>query len=187
VCSGGTISLSEDFSDNLKGWTLDPEWQMGSATASAGQEQGNPDPASDHTASSDNGVAGVTIGGNYTVNPVHGFYYLTSPIVNLSGAAGTVLLTYWRWLNCDYDPYTVHTVEVYNGSAWVTLWSSTSVGSVFITDTAWGRFQHDVTAYKNASFRVRFGFKTAKQGQFFPWIMSGWNVDDVSLSSAVCN
>jgi hypothetical protein len=160
---------------------------MGSATASSGHEQGNPDPAVDHSATADNGVAGVQIGSNYTVNPIHGFYYLTSPIVNLSGAAGTVLLTYWRWLNCDWDPYTVHTVEVYNGSAWVTVWSNTPLGTVFVTDNAWGRFQHDVTAQKNANFRVRFGFKTGKEGNFFPFIMSGWNVDDVSLSSAVCN
>ncbi len=187
MCSGGTISFSEDFSDNAKGWTLDVEWQIGPATASSGQEQGNPDPASDHTTSADNGVAGITIGGNYIVSPQHGFYYLTSPIIDLSGAPGTVLLSYWRWLNTDWDPYTVDTVEVFNGSSWVTLWANTSLGSVFVTDAAWTRFEHNVTSYKNASFRVRFGFKTGKQGNFLPWIMSGWNIDDVSLASATCN
>jgi hypothetical protein len=160
---------------------------MGSAMVSSGHEQGNPDPGADHSASPDNGIAGVAIGGNYTVNPVHGFYYLTSPVVNLAAAPGTVLLTYWRWLNCDYDPYSVHTVEVFNGAAWTTVWSNTPLGAVFITDNSWGRFEHDVTAYKNANFRVRFGFKTGKSGNFLAYIMSGWNIDDVSLSSAVCN
>ena len=60
-------------------------------------------------------------------------------------------------------------------------------GDVLITDAGWGRFTYNVTAYKNANFRVRFGYKIYKQGPFAAWIMSGWNVDDVSLSSGTCN
>jgi hypothetical protein len=185
ACTGGTVYFSEDFSDNSRGWTLGTEWSIGPATASTGQQQGFPDPSTDHSASSDNGVAGVNIGGNYT-NPVHGYYYITSPIINLSGASGTVNLTYWRWLNCDYDPFTTHTVEVYNGTSWVTVWSNASLGNVLVTDSAWNRSAIDVTSYKNSQFRVRFGYRTDKQGAFLAWIMSGWNVDDVTLSSGAC-
>jgi hypothetical protein len=185
-CSGGTIYFSEDFSDNSRGWTLDPEWQIGAAQVSSGHQQGNPDPGVDHTSSSDNGVAGVTIGGNYIVNPIHSTsYYLTSPVINLASAT-TPQLTYWRWLNCDYDPFTVHTVEVFNGTSWVVIWTNSTMGNTFVTDNSWTRITNDVTAYKNANFRVRFGFKTGKQGQFLAWIMSGWNVDDVTISSGTC-
>jgi hypothetical protein len=187
VCSGGTIYFSEDYSDNGKGWTLGTEWEIEAASVSAGHQQGNPDPATDHSKTSDNGVAGVAVGGNYSHNPVHDFYYLTSPVINLSAAAGTVKLTYWRWLNCDFDPYVVDSVEVYNGSAWVTVWSNSSLGNVLVADNNWLRFEHDVTAYKNAGFRVRFGHKTGQKANFLPFIMSGWNLDDVSLSSATCN
>lgn len=185
ACSGGTIYLSEDFSDNSRGWQLGAEWEIGPAAASVGHEQGYPDPASDHTPTADNGVAGVVIGGNHSI-PIHDYYYLTSPVIDLSGAAGSVNLTYWRWLNCDWDPFTTHVVEVFNGSSWITVWSNASLGNQLVTENAWSRWTHDVTAYKNAQFRVRFGYRTDKQGQFLAWIMSGWNVDDLTLSSGAC-
>jgi hypothetical protein len=185
ACSGGTFYLSEDFSDNSRGWQLGNEWGIGAATASTGQQQGSPDPASDHTPSDDDGVAGISIGGNYTA-PIHDFYYMTSPVIDLSGAAGSVNLTYWRWLNCDWDPFTTQVVEVFNGSTWVTLWSNASSGNNLIVENSWTRWTHDVTAHKNAQFRIRFGHRTDKQGNFLAWVMSGWNIDDVTLSSGVC-
>ena len=185
ACSGGTIYFSEDFSNNSKGWTLGSEWQIGPTATGTGHQKGNPDPAADHSTTADNGVAGIKLGGNY-VNTVHAASYLTGPIVNLS-AAGTVKLTFWRFLNCDWDPFVTDTVEVFNGSSWVLLWSNASLGNVLLTDSAWTRFEYDVTAYKNANFRVRFGHQTDKQGNFLAWIMSGWNVDDLSLSSGTCN
>jgi len=185
ACSGGTIYLSEDFSDNSRGWQLGAEWSIAPATAGTGQQQGQPDPANDHTPSADDGIAGVNIGGNYTAPP-HDFYYMTSPVINLSGASGTVNLTYWRWLNCDWSPFTTHLVEVFNGTSWVTVWSNASVGNNLIVENTWSRWTHDVTAYKNAQFRVRFGYRTDKQGAFLAWVMSGWNIDDLTLSSGTC-
>ena len=56
---------------------LGTEWEIGPAKASTGGNRG-PDPATDHTPSSDNGVAGVVIGGN-TNAMLHGLDYLQSP------------------------------------------------------------------------------------------------------------
>lgn len=184
-CSGGTIYFSENFA-SAPGWTMTGEWAIGPTSTSTGHQQGGPDPANDHTTTSDNGVAGIVLGGNYT-NVVHPADYLTSPVINLSSAPGTVKLTFWRWLNCDYDPYVTDTVEVFNGSSWVVIWTNASVGNNLITDIAWNRWEFDVTAYKNANFRVRFGHKVDKKGNFLAWIMSGWNIDDVSLSSGTCD
>ena len=61
VTGGPTLYFVESFASNAAGWTLGTEWEIGPAKASTG---GGPDPANDHTPSSDNGVAGVVIGGS---------------------------------------------------------------------------------------------------------------------------
>jgi hypothetical protein len=182
-CTGGTIYFSEDFSDNLKGWTLEGEWGIGPTAVSSGQQQGSGDPASDHSPSSDNGVAGIVVPGNYS-NAVHAPYYLTSPAVNLGGVPGTVKLSFWRWLNCDYQPYVTATIDVWNGTSWVSIWQNPS--NTLTADSAWTRLEFDVTAYKNPAFKVRFGHQVDQQGMFLAWIMSGWNVDDLTLASGTC-
>lgn len=189
-CSCGIVDpdcstyFSEDFSNNLRGWLLEGEWQIGPTQPSAGQQQGFPDPATDHSSGADNGVAGIVVGGNYT-NASHNAYYLTSPAISLTGG-DAVFLTFWRYLNADWDPYTTQTVEVFNGTSWVVIWTNASLGQVLLTDSAWTLMQFDVTAYANAAFRVRFGHKTGSSGGFLPYIMSGWNIDDLSLSKGVC-
>jgi hypothetical protein len=185
TCSGGTIYFSEDFSENFKGWTLGGEWAIGPTSAGSGQAAGNPDPAMDHSASSDNGVAGIVLGGNYgTVN--HQPYYLTSPDIDLSAAgAGMVKLTFFRWLNAGVTTgtkKTVHTVDVSTGGQFTTVWQSDTV----VTDAAWTKQEIDVTAYKSASTKVRFTF-TIQGGSGSVSTMSGINVDDVTLSSGTCN
>lgn len=188
-CNGGTcagtpdptytVYFTEDFSDNSAGWTLGTEWAIGPAMASP-PATGNGDPAMDHSGSSDNGVAGVAIGGNCST-ALHGFYYLESPVINTAGAPGSVWLEFWRWLNSDYTPFMQNQIEVYNGTSWVVLWQS---GSLFITDNAWVKISHDLTAYKNANMRVRIGFNVGSSGVF---TIGGWNVDDLTIASAPCN
>ena len=81
-----SIRLSESFADNSAGWAFGPEWEIGPASQSSGHEIGYPDPAVDHTSGSDNGVAGVVIGGNATTN-LHPYWYITSPTINASTCA----------------------------------------------------------------------------------------------------
>ena len=123
--------LHDSFADNSVPWVLDPEWEIGPASESSGHEIGYPDPALDHTPSSDNGVAGVVIGGNATTDP-HPFRYITSPTINVGANVDVAGVNFWRWLNSDAAPDMVNTVEVYNGSSWITLWENGSVtrGSV---------------------------------------------------------
>jgi hypothetical protein len=187
VCGGGngpTVYFADDFHDNSKGWILGPEWQIAPAMASSGGVVGA-DPATDHTASADNGVAGVVIGGNE--NPVlHPFYYLESPPFNTANAAGPVILGFFRWLNSDYDPFMHNTIDVWNGASWVNLW--TSGGPPSIEDsppngTGWTFIQHDLTAYKNAGMKIRFGYDITSGGVF---TIGSWNIDDVLVASAAC-
>ncbi|MEZ4294513.1 MAG: hypothetical protein R3B70_06025 [Polyangiaceae bacterium] len=182
LCAGGvgpTIYFADDFKDNSKGWTLGPEWEIGPAKASV-PGVGNPDPAMDHTPTADNGIAGVVIGGNASTN-LHDYYYLESPAFDTSGAAGSVILGFYRWLNSDYDPFMHNRIEVYNGNQWITLF--TSGGPPGIMDNAWTYVEFDLTAYKNASMRVRFGFDITSGGVF---TIGSWNIDDVLVASAGC-
>ncbi|MBW4565401.1 MAG: DUF4347 domain-containing protein [Mojavia pulchra JT2-VF2] len=163
----------DSFANNT-GWTLGPEWQIGSATASSGQNYGNPDPTFDNTPTSDNGVAGVVIGGNASTS-LHGYQYILSPVIN-TNISGSVFFDYYRWLNSDYTPYMQNTVEIYNGSSWVTLWSSG--GSPGIQDNSWTLQNFDITAYKSAATQIRFGFNVGSTGVYS---VSSWNIDDVRI------
>ena len=171
--------FSEDFSDNSAGWILSPEWQIGSATASTGHAYGNPDPASDHTATPDNGVAGVVIGGNADTFSVHPFYYLASPAFDATGYDG-VSLEFYRWLNSDYEPFMVNQVQAYDGITWQTLWQTGAAPGV--TDSDWTLQTFDLTPYANPNTAVRFGFKIDSSNVM---AVSGWNLDDVAVIGTV--
>jgi hypothetical protein len=199
VCSGGeTCNVSaqcvggvmppvtyffDDFSTSNKFWILGPEWQIGSAKASIGGQVGA-DPAADHTVTADNGIAGIVIGGNE--QPViHTPYFIESPSVDVAGA-GKVVLTYYRWLNSDYLPFMRNMVEVYDGTSWKEVW--TSAGPPSIEDsppvgTGWTFMSHDLTAYKNMSLKVRFGYEILQGGVY---TIGSWNLDDVKIQNTAC-
>jgi hypothetical protein len=180
VPNGPHTYLFEDFGDNSAGWLLGPEWQIGPAMTSPPANL-NPDPGIDHTPTADSGVAGVVIGGNYnTTAGLHPFQYLTSPPMNVP-AGETAVLGFWRWLNSDYTPYVQNVIEVWDGTAWVTVWSSGSPPA--IEDSAWTYISHDLTPWVNPEMRVRFGFNIGSGGVFDA---SGWNIDDVLVASMSC-
>ena len=187
LCGGGvgpTVYFADDFHDNSKGWLLGAEWQIGPAMASQNGVLGA-DPATDHSPSADNGVAGVVIGGNASTN-LHPYNYIESPPFDTATAAGSVILGFQRWLNSDYDPFMHNRVEVYNGSQWVVIWQSGP--SPGIQDSppeglGWTFQQFDLTSYKNAAMKVRFGFDIGSGGVF---TIGSWNVDDVLVASGAC-
>ncbi|MBD2144597.1 S8 family serine peptidase [Sphaerospermopsis sp. FACHB-1194] len=164
----------DSFANNNAGWTLGTEWGIGSAKTSTGHVYGNPDPGTDNTATADNGVAGVVIGGNASTS-LHNYYYLTSPVIN-TNTSGNVFFEYYRWLNSDYTPYMQNTVDIYNGSSWVNLWSSG--GSPGVQDNSWNLNTFNISAYKSASTQIRFGFNVGSTGVF---TVSSWNIDDFKI------
>jgi len=171
------VPLFKDwFSKNL-GWDYGTNWERAAAKASAGQAYAGPDPAEDHTGSADNFVAGVVVGGNAPTDIVHDFYWLTSPAVNTTGFGDSkVVLSFWRWLNSDYEPFMTNAIEVFNGAAWVSIWQT--AGSPGINDTSWQYQEFDVTPHANPLFRVRFGYKINDLGVYQ---VASWNLDDVNI------
>lgn len=178
----GTVYFSESFSDNSRGWTLDTSWSIEPTCPSPpAPQKGNPDPTVDHTTGASGGVAAAFACGNNPAKQTSAARYLTSPAMDVS-AAPSVFLTFYRWLNSDAASYMTSTIDVYDGSAWVNVYTNPT-GSNLVTDSAWTKQQLDVTAHRSASFRVRFGYAALSTSVY---AMSCWNVDDVTVSSAAC-
>lgn len=174
-----TIHFTEAFADNSQGWTLGTTWQIGPEISSPTDPPpgalSHPDPTTDHSPSNDNGVAGVSIGGNVGSVP-NAHWYLTSPTIDLSAVSTPVILEFWRYLNSDDPQFMKSTVEVFDG-AWHTVYQNTGL----VTDSAWTKVQYDVSAYKSASFKMRWAYQVGSQGAS---VCSQWNVDDVRVTSA---
>lgn len=176
-----TTLFSDNFSTNTKGWTVASPWQIGATLLSSGQNYGFADPSKDATGVTNGGVAGVALGGNVPLVQQLEFVYLTSPTIN-TAALSYVYLEFKRWLNSDWSPYMENRVEVYDGSAWVKVWESD--GSPGIQDDVWVSQGFDITDHANANLKVRFGFAVPSN---IAYVVSGWNVDDVKISTLACN
>jgi len=174
--------LVDDFSGGSLQWTMTGDWMIGATAASPAPNAGFPDPALDHSPTADNKLAGTHIGG--LVSPNIGSQYLTSKVLDdLAALDGTLYLSFWRWLNVD-GASTVATVEVWNGSQWVVLWKSPGLldpsgDPAGVFDNAWKPMAFNITSYKNNELQVRFGLAVGVNLQS----VSGWNVDDVALTS----
>lgn len=187
-CGGGlppSTYFQETFAGGAGGaggWTLGPEWQIGKAKASFGGEDGD-DPGFDK--SGEGNVAGVVLGGLAHVDPfdpTHEAYYLTSPTFN-TDFAGTVYLTFYRWLNTDYQPYMKDTIEVSidDGGSWTVIWENPF--EVPINDASWKFQSFDITAFKGPKTRVRWGFAINSTGVYDE---ASWNIDAIKVQNAPC-
>ena len=163
----------DDFSTD-QGWEFGTDWERGEAHPSPDVGTFEPDPGLDHSSASDNMLAGMRIGAN-TDKTLHAAYYLTSPEVDISGATAPEL-SFWRFLNSDYPPYMTNSIEAFDGDGWVSLWTQQQYG--FIKDTVWTLESYDVTAYKNAFFKVRIGVAV---GSAAVYACPSWSVDDVQI------
>lgn len=181
------IIFADDFSSNT-GWTLTNTWQIGPAMASPFVYPGilgNPDPASDHSPTADNGVLGAAIGGNIgRPDGLHDFWWATSPVIDATSQSA-VTLEFYRWLNSDIDPFMTSRIEGWDGTGWQVIWDNRGFGSSsYVTDGSWVFQSYDVSALadNNSQFQVRFGYDVTDSGV---WTMSGWNIDDIQVLSAV--
>jgi hypothetical protein len=180
----GTVYVHETFDGTTPGWTLDSTWSVAPTCASPpAPQKGHPDPSADHTTSSTGGgVAAAYACGNNPVGATAPARYATSPAVDVS-AAPSLKLAFYRWLNSDASDWMTSTVDIYDGTAWVNVYTNPAGAGNIVADAAWTRFEYDVTAYKNAAFRVRFGYAITSTGVY---AMSCWNVDDLTLSTLSC-
>jgi len=168
--------FSDDFSQDL-GWEYGPYWERGPAIASDCKHTYE-DPAADHTDSDNNYVAGVKIGGCIEFQE-HPFSYLTSPTIP-AGEEDTVFLTYARWLNHPMNNVCFCTVEAFDGTDWVNLWTADPWEEAEAEE--WQLAFHDISPYANDELRVRFGFNVF---YFEPLEIASWNLDDVQILTSL--
>ncbi len=188
ICAAGScvspscVLFSETFADVSQGWALGPTWQIGPAKTSFGHTWGFADPGTDHTASADNRVAGVVIGGNAPTSTGYQTHYLVSPPIDTTSATVGVELHFSRWLSslAGTWPDWTATVEVHNGFLWKVVWEA----STPVSDHTWMPQAIDLTQYTSSKLRVRFGYRTFGLSAT---TVSGWNIDDVRIVKKGCS
>ena len=176
--AGAAVVFSETFADNSRGWTFDPDWEIGPAVGLPGSLMAWYDPPQDHSPGADNGLLGTVIGGS-PQNVLHGYWYATSPAIDLSGAPGPKEISFWYRNTTWYSQPTLDgMVEVWNGTGWVTLWD-VQQSWYYQWDDQWKYATFDVSGYQNADFRVRFGFNVIDTNPWGGVGVGGWSVDDI--------
>jgi len=168
----------DDFSFD-QGWTGmggSAEWTVGPAVGGTGGS-GVGDPAEDHSPGDNNYVLGNDLtpgtGGAYE-NNISGTHWAYSPVIDCFDYTG-VQLTFYRWLGIESSTYDHAYFQVFNGTAWVTLFENGAT----MDDGSWTEQSFDLTDYAddNDLFQIRFGLGgTDGSGQY-----CGWNIDDITL------
>jgi hypothetical protein len=187
VCTGGTIYFSDNFSggNDQSWWTNegdDSPWEIGPAVKwppkTPYRDGTYADPEEDHSPGDDNLMAGVVIGGIAPPQATPSPHYFISPFIDLP-TVDTIYLEYYHWLNSDSSYRMINAVEVFDGGQWVTLWSGPPTNAV-IGENAWQRRVHDVTAYANPFFAVRFSYDVLSSPA---QPVASWNLDDIRIAS----
>ena len=173
------------------GWKLQGEWQIGLAAASTDQTAGNADPTKDYDG--DNYLAGTAIGGNISNTP-HDWYYLTSPVIDLSMYATSTYLDYTT--NWAYDHSMIFefnwfanmsgvagqymTLEFSNdGKTWVPSVVTTTDSFLQGWSYAYQFYGQDEIIPKamlSKHFQFRFGYKIVNMDGIIP-VVSGMSLD----------
>ena len=169
---GEPVAVHEFNLDTQLDWTMEGEWAFGQPTGQGGVEYGNPDPTGGATGPN---VYGVNLNGDYSIEP-GGPYYLTTSAIDCFDLRQTSL-HFQRWLNTDFRPYVMATVEVSdNGTDWTVLWENPGGELV---DSAWSEFAYDISAVADLTptVFVRWGYE--KDPPSYPY--SGWNIDDIAI------
>lgn len=98
--------------------------------------------------------------------------WMTSPIIDTSDIARDLILSFQRRLNVAAGITAM--VEVFDGSNWQSVWQAADVA-----ENSWEAVEYDITAYRNAAMRIRFGWTGSGVA------VSGWNIDDVEVRGEV--
>lgn len=159
--------------DEDPGWSMTGQWAFGHPTGQGGSQYGFADPSDGYTGTN---VCGINLNGDYSTS-VGNWEYLTTDAIDCS-TLFDVELRFQRWLNCDYQPYVLQTVEVSDdGSDWDSVWSN---GTSEITENSWSEQVYDISdvADMQATVYLRWGHKVDDSGAY---AYSGWNIDDIQI------
>ena len=158
--------------------TVNGPWTIGAATGGSGSDSyGGSDPSIDFSDGEDNYLLGNDLtagsGGDYG-NYLSSTYWVTSPVIDCDDYDG-VLIKFARWLGVESSSYDHAYFEVYDGSAWQTIFSN----SATMDDQEWVAMEYDLGQYanENQDFQIRFGIGTTDGSGNY----CGWNIDDIEI------
>lgn len=196
--NGQEIIFSDNFDSGAKpGWTTGAtginggtnnrcSWQCGSPSGGYGFRFingtysiiGNPDPVTDHSDGSGNGVYGQGLGATQYIEGVSSHYsnsneYLVSPKINCRMFI-SVTLSFWRWANFQRNIDKTY-LEISNDKVtWKPLSHPTTV-----QDMGWTYYSINISSYANRKSAVYIRWRsTSDSAQHY----SGWNIDDVTIT-----
>lgn len=156
------------------GWPRTGEWDFGVPLGGGGNSYGSPDPKSGATGSN---VFGINLAGDYSI-AMGTPQYLTAGPFDLSDYRD-IKLSFQRWLNADYQPWTILTIAISTDSeVWNTVWSNSSSSAT--SQAGWSLVEQEISAFADAQpeVYVRWSHQIASSGAY-PY--SGWNLDDIKL------
>ncbi|MFH1686340.1 MAG: M28 family peptidase [bacterium] len=175
VATGEVVAFEDDF-ESAAVWSFSGgQWAIGTPTGGGG-DYGNPDP---NYAVSGVNILGYNLNGDYGASLPE--YHATSPAIDCSDLVGTKL-SFWRYLGVEQPSYDHAYVRVStNGTTWTTLWENTAT----IEDNAYSQWSFDISSIADGApaVYVRFTMGTTDGS----WQYCGWNIDDVRVTSYVCN
>ena len=174
TCPTSAVVYSESFSTD-PGWTKDGLWAFGKPAGSA-VTSGSPDPTSGFTGNNVYGYNNTTTG-LYENSLVE--RNLTSKAYDCTGLLG-VKVSFQRWLNVETSTYDHAYFKVSNnGTNWVTVFQN----SATMTATSWTKVSYDIAAIADNSPTVYFRWTMGTTDTSVQY--SGWNIDDLEVSSLV--
>ncbi len=145
------------------------------------------DPASDHTATSDNMLLGVNLGGTIPVSAATPTprYWAYSPEIEIGGKQ-ELTIKFWRWVNVGNAQYHQVSAEMWRPqtSSWIPVWTlppTQPKATQWTPETIQINLQSAPAA--NATTRIRFGWIAASPLAYQPstWLASGANIDDLEV------
>jgi hypothetical protein len=183
-CGLKSAAWFEDFSRKGKGWQVSGEWQIGLAMASTPVGDVNADPGSDADGNSSGYLAGMVIGGNID-NGLHDWYYLTSPVIDLSAqatataildiqAAGEIIGTKSQETKVEFTA---------DGQTWVDV---ATIGDI---NKGWGllsQYVNITSEFCTAKFQFRIGYRVVVVIDYILPIVAGLSVDNIAIYSGNC-
>jgi len=171
---GEFAAFFEELMDSNPGWTTQGLWAFGDPTGDGGQ-YGEEDPEDAYTGVN---VYGYNLSGDYeNYLPER---HLTTSVIDCS-ERDSVYLSFYRWLGVEQPAYDHAYLRVSNnGATWHTIWEN----GVETTDASWTYQEFDITDYAagESTVYIRWTMGTTDGS----WQYCGWNIDDVVLSSFIC-
>jgi hypothetical protein len=171
-----SFPFKDDFSTD-KGWFgYEPGgWERKPAVAGVG-ENGNPDPGTDYSVSTDNYILGFAIGADYPND--HSEKSIISPPIDCIGQ-GEVFLKLRRWLNVEGNESDHARIYIsVNGTDWTEVWENPPID---LMDNEWVPAVFDISsvAANQATVYIKFTMGPTNSSRRF----SGWNIDDFEVTS----